>query len=65
MPFLHAVILETLRFYPVLSFLDRECKPPNGETHYSLEPFSSFKVPKGMPVYIPAIGLHMDPEVKF
>lgn len=64
MPYLNGVILETLRLFPVLSFLDRECQPPNGETHYSLEPYSTFKVPRGMPVYIPAFGLHKDPEVR-
>lgn len=63
MPYLQASIMETLRMYPVLSYLDRVCKPPNGETHYSLEPFSSLKIPKGTPVFIPAYAMHLDPQV--
>lgn len=57
MPYLHQIILETLRLYNVLPVLDRECSEPNG---CSLEPFSSFKVPYGMPVYICTFGMSRD-----
>lgn len=48
--YLHQVILETLRWYPVLPLLDRQCTNPDG---YSLEPFSQFKIPHKMPIFIP------------
>lgn len=57
MPYLNQIVNETLRMYPILPFLDRECIEPNG---YSLEPFSDFRIPKGMPVYIPIFGMHRD-----
>ncbi|XP_017039151.1 probable cytochrome P450 6g2 [Drosophila ficusphila] len=53
------VLLEVLRMYPPLPFLDRECTS-GGD--YSLAPFHDFVVPKGMPVYIPCYALHMDPQ---
>lgn len=55
MPCLHQVVYETMRIYPILPFLDRVCINPDG---YSLEPFSDFKIPFGMPVYIPIFALH-------
>lgn len=57
LPYLHQVVNETLRYYPILSFLDRECVNPEG---VSLEPFSDYKIPKGMPVYIPIFGIQHD-----
>lgn len=42
--------------YPPLAYIDREC----GEDFYSLEPISSFKVPRGFPIYIPAFALQRD-----
>lgn len=57
MPFLHQVVFETLRLYPILPVLDRECVNPDG---YSLEPFSDFKIPYGMPIYIPIYGIQRD-----
>jgi cytochrome P450 len=43
--------------YPVLPALDRECIDPDG---VSLEPFSDFKVPFGMPILIPLYALERD-----
>lgn len=57
MPYLHQIVLETLRLYPVLPYIDRECTNPNG---YSLEPLSDFKIPFKMPVFIPIFGMHRD-----
>lgn len=57
MPYLHQVVNETFRMYPVLPALDRECIEPNG---VSLEPFSNFRVPFGMPILIPLYGLERD-----
>lgn len=50
MPYLHQIVMETLRIYPTIVLLDRECISKEG---YSLEPFSDFRVPYGMPLYIP------------
>ena len=59
LPYMTAAIQETLRLYPVLPFLDRVCVSDGG---YSLEPYSSFVVPKGMPVYIPFYCYQTDPQ---
>ncbi|XP_037945529.1 probable cytochrome P450 6w1 [Teleopsis dalmanni] len=56
--YLAQVIDETLRKYPVLGFLERECTA--AESGYSLQPFNEFAVPAGMPVYISALGVHRD-----
>uniref|UniRef100_A0A1A9V3C8 Cytochrome P450 n=1 Tax=Glossina austeni TaxID=7395 RepID=A0A1A9V3C8_GLOAU len=59
--YMQMIIDETLRLYPPLPFLDRECSLPKGHS-YSLEPFHSFSIPAGMPVYIPVYAVHMDPK---
>uniref|UniRef100_A0A336M6U8 CSON013030 protein n=1 Tax=Culicoides sonorensis TaxID=179676 RepID=A0A336M6U8_CULSO len=59
MPFLHAVVSETLRLYPILGVLDRKCVVPEG---YSLEPYSSFRIPYGMAVYVPVAPIHYNSE---
>ncbi|XP_055681828.1 uncharacterized protein LOC129789204 [Lutzomyia longipalpis] len=60
MEYLHCVVQETLRLYPSLPFLDRVCSPPDDEENYSLEPYHTFAIPKGMPVYIPLIAIQRD-----
>lgn len=57
MPYLHQVILETLRLHPILPILERECTEPEG---FSLEPFTDFTIPQGMPVYIPIYAMQRD-----
>lgn len=47
--------------YPILGVLDRECVIPEG---YSLEPFSDFRIPCGMAVYVPVAPIHYNPEVE-
>ncbi|KAJ8918366.1 hypothetical protein NQ315_008060 [Exocentrus adspersus] len=54
MKYLEMCIYETLRKYPVLPFLDRRCNED-----YKL-PGTDFVIEKGMPVYIPMMGLHYD-----
>ena len=57
MPYLHQIVQETLRIYPILPILDRQCDAIDG---YSLEPFSDFKIPYGMPIYIPVYAIQRD-----
>ncbi|KAH8331652.1 hypothetical protein KR074_009061 [Drosophila pseudoananassae] len=57
--YMQMILMEILRMYPPLPFLDREC---TSDELYSLEPFHNFQVPNGMPVYIPCYALHMDPQ---
>ncbi|XP_033209032.1 probable cytochrome P450 6a14 [Belonocnema kinseyi] len=57
LPYLHKVVSETLRKYPIVPILNRICikdyKIPN----------SNFCVPKGMNIIIPILGLHKDPNI--
>lgn len=57
MPYLHQIVYETLRIYPILPVLERECINPDG---YSLEPLSDFKIPFGMPIYVPTFAIQRD-----
>lgn len=63
LPYTTSAIKETLRMYPILPLLDRECVLPPNESGYALDPFSSFKIPQGMPLYIPMFQIQHDPEV--
>lgn len=56
-PYLYQIIMEAIRIYPVVPWIDRECTDPNG---YSLEPYSSFRIPYKMQLYMPAFPLHRD-----
>lgn len=56
MRYLHMVIQEILRMYPVLPFLDRRCM-----ADYAV-PGTDLILEKGTPVYIPMMGLHRDPK---
>ncbi|KAH8253578.1 hypothetical protein KR032_006083, partial [Drosophila birchii] len=57
--YLQMILREVGRIYPSLVFLDREC---TSDEAYPLDPFSKMRVPKGMPVYIPLYGIHLDPQ---
>lgn len=57
MPFLHQIVLETMRLYPAGAFIMRTCDARDG---YSLDPFSDFKIPQGMPVMIPIYAIQRD-----
>jgi len=59
MPYLSQIVQETLRKYPILPFLDRECVNKDG---YSLEPYGDFMIPFGMPVYVPIYAMHRNPD---
>uniref|UniRef100_A0A0K8VRG2 Putative cytochrome P450 6t1 n=1 Tax=Bactrocera latifrons TaxID=174628 RepID=A0A0K8VRG2_BACLA len=56
--YMRMVVDEVLRLYPATSFLDRRCTAEQG---YLLEQASgSYRVPKGMPLYISVLALHRD-----
>lgn len=57
LPYLHQIVQETLRIYPTIPFLDRQCENPEG---YSMEPHSNFRIPYGMPIYIPFYAIQLD-----
>lgn len=54
MPYLHQVVMEALRKYPAVPFLERMCIDPKG---YSLKPESDFVIPFGMPIHIPVYSM--------
>ncbi|XP_048513690.1 cytochrome P450 6a2-like [Athalia rosae] len=56
MPYLHKVVSETLRKYPSLPTLNREC------TKDIVLPVNGLRVTKGTSVIIPVFGLHRDPD---
>ncbi|XP_046629106.1 probable cytochrome P450 6a14 [Neodiprion virginianus] len=56
-PYLHNVVSETLRKYPVTPILNRECIE-------EIElPGTGHRITKGTPLIIPVFGLHSDPEI--
>lgn len=57
MEYLHMVISETLRKFPPLPILDRVA-----ERDYVI-PGTDITIEKGTTVYVPLLGIHMDPEV--
>ncbi|XP_069688236.1 uncharacterized protein [Periplaneta americana] len=60
MTYLHMVVSETLRKYPVLPFLDRTCL-----RDYSVPDASgkgTLTLPAGTGVFIPLFGIHNDPK---
>lgn len=63
MEYLGMVISEVLRKYPPLPFLDRECTIPVDSDGYKITQYSTFVIPKGMPVIIPIFSIHRDPKV--
>ena len=63
MPYLSMVLNEVLRLYPVLPFLDRQFENGKGDAEFSLKPDYDFKLPNGMPVYLPIYGIQRDPQV--
>ncbi|XP_033231669.1 uncharacterized protein LOC117182674 [Belonocnema kinseyi] len=57
LPYLHEVVSETLRKYPIIPFLNRVCVKD-----YKI-PNSDFCIPKGMHVIIPVLGLQNDSNI--
>ncbi|XP_077262994.1 putative cytochrome P450 6a20 isoform X2 [Temnothorax americanus] len=57
MIYLQKVINETLRKYPPIPMLNRIC------TKDIDLPIVNIRIPKGMPIVIPVLGLHRDPSI--
>ncbi|XP_050326815.1 cytochrome P450 6g1-like isoform X2 [Bactrocera neohumeralis] len=62
LPYLSMVLDEVLRLYPILPYLDREYQPKEEEKQFDLKPFYDYRVPIGMPLFIPIFGIQRDPE---
>lgn len=56
LPYLHMVVSEVLRMYPIIPFLDRI-----PEKDYNF-PGTKLVIKKGSPVMLPMRALHMDPK---
>lgn len=63
MTYLSMVVEETLRKYPIVPFLERECTPLNRRRFVTFRPNAECMARKGMPVYISNLALHYDPQV--
>lgn len=63
MSYLNMVVEETLRKYPIVPFLERECTPLNKKRFVSFRPHAECMARRGMPVYISNLALHYDPQV--
>uniref|UniRef100_A0A1B0CVT3 Cytochrome n=1 Tax=Lutzomyia longipalpis TaxID=7200 RepID=A0A1B0CVT3_LUTLO len=53
---------ETLRLYSGVMFIDREFSGVNDSDGYSLEPHHTFKIPRGIPIFISIYGINRDPK---
>ncbi|GAB0087897.1 hypothetical protein DMENIID0001_022590 [Sergentomyia squamirostris] len=61
--YLDMVFKETLRFYPSVMFLDRVFDPDDELKTYSLEPYHSFKIPRGTLVFVSIYAYNRDPNI--
>lgn len=62
MSYLSMIVDETLRKYPVVPFLERECTPLNKKRYVTFRPHAECMARRGMPVYISNLALHYDPQ---
>ncbi|XP_068159238.1 probable cytochrome P450 6v1 isoform X1 [Drosophila tropicalis] len=62
MEYLRMVVEETLRKYPIVPLLERECTPTSKKRFYSLRPHAECYARRGMPIYISNLAIHHDPK---
>ncbi|XP_037728455.1 probable cytochrome P450 6w1 [Drosophila subpulchrella] len=62
MPYLSQVVNETLRMYPIVGYIERECSQPADGERFTLDPFHNMEVPHGMPIYMSTLAVHRDPH---
>ncbi|EDX05859.1 probable cytochrome P450 6w1 [Drosophila simulans] len=62
MPYLSQVVNETLRKYPIVGYIERECSQPAEGERFNLEPFHNMELPHGMSIYMSTLAVHRDPQ---
>ncbi|XP_017112415.1 probable cytochrome P450 6w1 [Drosophila elegans] len=62
MPYLSQVVNETLRKYPIVGYVERECSQPVEGERFNLAPFHNMELPDGMPIYMSTLAIHWDPQ---
>jgi len=62
MPYLSQVVNETLRKYPIVGYIERECSQPAEGERFTLEPFHNMELPHGMSIYMSTVAVHRDPQ---
>ncbi|EDW89797.1 probable cytochrome P450 6w1 [Drosophila yakuba] len=62
MPYLSQVINETLRKYPIVGYIERECSQPAEGERFNLKPFHNMELPHGMSIYMSTLAIHRDPQ---
>lgn len=60
--YMSMIIQEILRLYPVLPVIDRVATFDHKDEKYTLEPYGSFEITHGMPVYVPVYAIQRDPK---
>ncbi|KAH8297063.1 hypothetical protein KR044_004456, partial [Drosophila immigrans] len=60
MPYLSQVVNETLRKYPIVGYVERECSQPESGEKFTLKPYYDLEVPSGTPFYVSALAIHRD-----
>ncbi|XP_017003188.2 probable cytochrome P450 6w1 isoform X1 [Drosophila takahashii] len=62
MPYLSQVVNETLRKYPIVGYVERECSQPAEGERFTLEPFHNMELPHGTSIYMSTLAIHRDPK---
>lgn len=63
MPYLTKVVNETLRKYPIVGYVERECTQPATGERFTLAPYYDVELANGTPVYVSTMAIHRDEQV--
>lgn len=63
MPYLTKVVNETLRKYPIVGYVERECTQPATGERFTLAPHYDVELASGTPVYVSTIAIQRDEKV--